>query len=99
MGLIFTLALIISFAIWCGLGVSLRKAPAVLWGTTVLTAILALSIIFLVTRTVRSEAEAFTYGMVASCLILALAFSFPLAVVSWFMRIRLRGVRTKKAVD
>ena len=90
MGLFFLLALIILFAIWCGLGVSRRQSPAVLWSTSVLTVILAFSTIFVLTKAAKSGEEAIEYGLISGYLILALAFTLPLAIISWLMEVRSR---------
>jgi hypothetical protein len=96
MGFFFILTLIILFAIWCGLGVSRRQSPAVLWGTSVLTVILVFSTIFFLTKTAKSEGEAIAYGLIFGYLLLALAFTLPLAVISWLLKVGLWVDRTKK---
>ena len=43
---------------------------------------------FVSTRAVNSEAEAYAYGEALIYLLLVLAFTFPFTLVSWWMKLR-----------
>ncbi len=91
MGFFFLLGLIVLFAIWIGLGVGRHPSRAVLWTASVLTALLVSSFMFVSTKIVKSEAEAFVYGEALIYLLSALAFTFPFTLISWWMKLRNRS--------
>ena len=98
MGFFFLLALIILFSFWCGLGIRRRPSPVVLWSTSVLTVVMLILISVVFTWAAKSAEEAIVLGQVFMFLLLALAFTFPLALMSWTMKLRkLLAVDRKKA--
>jgi uncharacterized membrane protein len=82
------LGLVALFGIWCGLAPGRRLPAGALWAMSILTFILLLSIMFVSTRAVQSEAEAFAFGEALIYLMLVLAFAFPFTLISWWMKLR-----------